>query len=251
VLVIDDDPKVISLYRRYLLQHNYEIVAVTDPTQAVARARETRPCAITLDIMMPGKDGWQVLNDLKQDPSTKSIPIIICSLLDETAKAYSQGAASYLVKPFLQEDMLNALGKRNQSGAIRNVLVIDDDPADLRLVEKMLGDETNLRVTLAEGGSRGWNHIQQQPPDAVIMDLFMPDLNGFTLLERMRADNTLRDIPVILLTGADLSPELHQQLTNLGQGVLPKGYLHEKELLSFLEEALRKIRPNGKNGHSS
>jgi CheY-like chemotaxis protein len=251
ILAIDDDPKVISLYERFLKPHGYQVVALTDPKQAVARALEVKPFAITLDVMMPEKDGWDVLHDLKHEPATRDIPIIICSILENQEKGFSMGAADYLVKPFLQEDMINALGRLNRDGQIHEVLVIDDDASDLRLVQKMLEDATSYHVTPAQGGKQGWDLIQEKRPDAIIMDLFMPELNGFNILENMRANPALRNIPVIVLTGADLTPEHHQQLNDFGQGILSKGYLREKELLILLEEALRKFHPLAKEESKS
>jgi CheY-like chemotaxis protein len=120
---------------------------------------------------------------------------------------------------------------------------VDDDPEDLHLVTRMLEKETRLHVTTACGGKAGLEAMQAQRPDAVIMDLFMPDCNGLEILEVMRADPVLRHTPVIVLTGADLTPEQHQQLTDFGSGVLSKGFLHDKDLMVVLEEALRKFHP--------
>ncbi len=243
VLAIDDDPKVINLYERYLKPHGYQVVALTEPKKAVERAKEVQPFAITLDIMMPEKDGWQVMRDLKNDAETRNIPIVVCSILESQEKGFSLGASDYLVKPFLQEDMINSLNRLNLDGQIKDVLVIDDDPDDLRLVQKMLEEGLRYQVTLAQGGKQGWDLIQNSRPDAIILDLFMPDLNGFLILENLRTNPVLRHIPVIILTGADLTAEQHQQLTDFGQDVLSKGFLREKELLVLLEEALRKFHP--------
>jgi signal transduction histidine kinase/CheY-like chemotaxis protein len=243
VLAIDDDQKVISLYERYLEPHGYQIIPLTDPNFAVPRAKETKPFAITLDIMMPGKDGWQVLRELKNDPETRDIPIIVCSIMESQEKGFSMGATDYLVKPFIQEEMIAALTRLDQDGNIREVLIVDDDTADLRLVQKMLEEYRDYHVTLARGGKEGWEIIRAKKPDAIILDLFMPDMNGFQFLQNMRADPTLREVPVVVLTGADLTPEQHQQLAEFGQGVLGKGYLRENELLVLLKEALRKFRP--------
>ena len=247
ILAIDDDPRVISLYERYLKPHGYQVMALTNPKEAVARAKEVCPFAITLDIMMPEKDGWQVMRDLKNDPETRDIPIVVCSIMENQEKGISMGAADYLLKPFLQEDLINAFNRLNRDGLIREVLVIDDDPEDLRLVQKMIEDadqgSAKFHVTLAKGGQLGWEEIQNRQPDAIILDLFMPDMNGFAILEQMRSSPTLRHIPVIVLTGADLTPDQHKLLTDFGQGLLSKGYLREKELLVILEEALRKFQP--------
>jgi signal transduction histidine kinase/CheY-like chemotaxis protein len=240
VLAVDDDSNVINLYERYLKPHGYYVIPLTDSKKVVDQAKEVRPFAITLDIMMPDRDGWQVMCDLKNDPATRDIPIVICSILENQEKGFSMGAADYLVKPFLPDDMLNAIHRINRDGLIQEILVIDDSQDDLRLVKKMLEENNLFRVSLALGGNEGWEAVNASRPDAIILDLFMPDLNGFEILERLRIDPDLRHIPVIVLTGADLTPEQHQQLTEFGQGVIGKGYLREKELLVVLEETLRK-----------
>ncbi len=138
VLAIDDDPQVISLYQRYLQPQGYEVVALTNPREALARAKELKPYAITLDIMMPEIDGWTVLQQLKNDPETREIPIVICSILEDEEKGFNLGAADYLVKPFLQEDLIQTVQRINHDGTIHQILVIDDAPEDLRLVQKIL-----------------------------------------------------------------------------------------------------------------
>ena len=116
VLAVDDDSQVISLYERFLQPQGYQVVAVTDPAQAVERARQLSPYAITLDVMMPGRDGWTVLADLKNNSDTRDIPVIVCSILEEDEKGFSLGASDYLVKPILEEDLLNALDRLNGMG---------------------------------------------------------------------------------------------------------------------------------------
>lgn len=253
ILAVDDDARVIHLYERYLKPHGYTIVPLTNPREAVARAKEVRPFAITLDIMMPEKDGWSVMRDLKNDPETREIPIVICSIMENQEKGFSMGAADYLVKPFLQEDLINTINRLNRDGKIHEVLVVDDDSEDLRLVQKIFEDATQglskYHLTLAQGGTLGWAEIQNNTPDAVILDLFMPDMNGFTILEQMRASQKLRNIPVIVLTGADLTLEQHKLLSDFGQGLISKGYLREKELLVILEESLRKFQPAARRSH--
>jgi signal transduction histidine kinase/CheY-like chemotaxis protein len=242
ILAIDDDPQVIGLYERYLKPQGYQVIALTNPKEALERARELKPYAITLDIMMPEVDGWQVLQQIKNNPDTRDIPIVICSILEDEEKGFNLGAADYLVKPFLQEDLILTVNRLNKNGNIRHILVIDDDLTDLRLVQKMLEQNGNFQVSLAKGGNKGWEDLLQKQPDAVILDLFMPDLDGFTLLNQMRANPLIRDLPVIILTGADLSAEQHVQIAQMGQHVMTKGLLRERELMTTLEAALRKIR---------
>ena len=259
ILSIDDDPQVIGLYQRYLKPQGYTVIAHTDPKTAVSAANDLHPMAITLDIMMPDHDGWQVLQDLKNDPLTRDIPIIVCSILEDEEKGFSLGAADYLVKPFLQDDLVTALSRIIPGGKMRHIFVIDDDPEDLRLVQKMLAEDRNLQITLVEGGKKGWDLLSQSispptgkssplpPPDAVILDLMMPDLDGFSLLANLRMDPVLQEIPVIILTGADLTAEQHQTLQDFGRQMLSKNYLREKELLITLENSLRRLRPHSKS----
>jgi len=242
ILAIDDDPQVIGLYERYLQPQGYQVIALTDPSRALERARHLKPFAITLDIMMPGIDGWQVLATLKADSETHAIPVIICSIIEDLEKGFSLGAADYLVKPILEEDLVSALDQLNADGSIQEVLVIDDDPNDLRLLGKMLNDDGRYRPILAEGGVRGWAAISSKPPPyAVILDLFMPDLDGFTILENMRADEKLRDIPVIVISGVDLTTEQNRQLADFGQRLLAKGSFTEQELLATIQRALERV----------
>ncbi|MCX7609761.1 MAG: response regulator, partial [Anaerolineales bacterium] len=242
ILAIDDEIQVIQLYERYLQPQGYQVIPLTDPTQAVQRAIELKPFAITLDIMMPGRDGWTVLTELKNHPETRDIPVIICSILEEDEKGFSLGAADYLVKPILEEDLIKAINRLNGQGDIHTVLVIDDDPKDLSLIGKLLSEHSQYKAILCQGGPAGWSEIEKNKPDAVILDLFMPDLNGFAILEKMRSNPQLIDIPVIVISGADLTPEQHQMLASFGQNLLQKGLLNEQELLRRLEHALRRIK---------
>jgi PAS domain S-box-containing protein len=245
ILAIDDDPQVIGLYERYLHPQGYQVVPLSDPSQAVERVKQLKPFAVTLDIMMPGIDGWQVLDTLKGDPDTRNIPVIICSIIEDLEKGFNLGATDYLVKPILEDDLVNALDRLNADGSIRDVLVIDDDPDDLRLIGKILTDDGRYKTVLAEGGRMGWDIISSgKPPHAVILDLFMPEIDGFKILENMQADEKLRDIPVIVLSGMDLSSEQKNQLNEFGPRLLSKGSFNEKELLTSIQRSLERVHTN-------
>ncbi|MBI5823090.1 MAG: GAF domain-containing protein [Chloroflexi bacterium] len=247
ILSIDDDPQVVGLYERYLHPQGYQVMPLTDPSRAVERARQLKPFAITLDIMMPGIDGWQVLDALKGDPVTRHIPVIVCSIIEDLEKGFNLGASDYLVKPILEDDLVNALDRLNADGSIRDVLVIDDNPDDLRLIAKILSDDGRYKAILAEGGSNGWNIISTgNPPHAIILDLFMPDMNGFQILEKLQADKKLRDIPTIVISGLELSLEQKNQLTEFGRQVLAKGEFSEKELLTSIQRSLERIQAGNK-----
>ncbi|MBK6646608.1 MAG: GAF domain-containing protein [Anaerolineales bacterium] len=243
ILTIDDDMQVIGLYERYLQPEGYHIVPLTDPSRAVEAARRVKPFAITLDIMMPGTDGWTVLDALKADPGTRDIPVIVCSIVEDVEKGYNLGASGYLVKPILEEDLVNSLDRLNADGSIHEVLVIDDNPNDLRMIGKMLTDDGRYRAVLAEGGAKGWEAISSGAiPQAVILDLFMPGVDGFEILERMQSDRRLRDIPTIVISGMDVTPEQKGRMKEMGQRILTKGAFTEKELLTSIQRSLDRIQ---------
>jgi CheY-like chemotaxis protein len=243
ILTIDDDSQVIGLYERYLQPQGYQIIPLTDPSHAVERAKEIKPFAITLDIMMPGVDGWTVLDALKADHETRNIPVIICSIIEDFERGFNLGASDYLVKPILEEDLVNSLDRINADGSIREVLVIDDNPNDLRLIGKMLNDDGRYRAILAEGGRNGWNMISSgNPPHAIVLDLFMADVDGFQILEMLQADKKLRDIPTIVISGMDVSAEQKNKLKEYGQRLLTKGAFTESELLTSLQRSLDRMQ---------
>jgi len=243
VLAIDDDPQVIGLYERYLNPQGYYVIPLTDPMIAKEQVLRIKPYAITLDIMMPNKDGWSVLAELKSDAATRDFPVIICSILEQADKGFSLGAADYLVKPILEEDLVCALDRLNKSGEIHEVLVIDDDPNDLRLIEKILQQHSQYKPILAEGGRKGWEAINKAAPHAIILDLFMPEMDGFNILERLRETPALRDIPVVIVSGGGLTNEQRQQLSDFGQRLITKGSLNEGQLIETIEKALMRIGP--------
>ncbi|RPJ20398.1 MAG: response regulator, partial [Chloroflexi bacterium] len=241
VLAIDDDPQVIGLYERYLSSQGYYVLPLTNPLTAKEQVLRIKPFAITLDIMMPNKDGWSVLTELKSDPATRDYPVIICSILEQADKGFSLGAADYLVKPILEEDLVHALDRLNKNGTIHEVLVIDDDPNDLRLIEKILNQHGQYKPILAQGGRIGWEAINTKAPHAIILDLFMPEMDGFNILEKLRETPRLRDIPVLVVSGGGLTNEQQQQLNAFGQRLITKGSLNEGQLIESIESALKRL----------
>ena len=241
VLAIDDDPQVIALYERYLTTQGYHVVPLTEPAKAKERIKELNPFAVTLDIMMPNIDGWMVLADIKSDPATRDVPVIICSIVEQSDKGFNLGAADYLVKPILEDDLVHAIDKLNKDGVIQRLLVIDDDSNDLRLIEKILTEHSNYKTTLAEGGRKGWEMLNTNPPDAIILDIFMPEMDGFTILEKLLDEPTLKDIPVVVVSGGGLTNEQQKQLADYGQRLIAKGSLKEDDLVKSIESALKRI----------
>jgi len=243
IVSIDDDAKVISLYHRYLSPHGYQVIPLTDSAQAINQIKEIKPYAITLDIMMPNRDGWQVIQEIKSDPELSAIPVIICSITEDQEKAYQLGAVDYLVKPILEDELVTAIKNLSLSKdrTVHDILIVDDDPDVMQLVKIALRDEPSYRIQYANGGFRGLEMMKERKPDALILDLIMPDLDGFSILETMQGESDLRAIPVIILTAADLTTEERQQLEKHKRNFLPKEAFSGDELITFLETALDKI----------
>jgi signal transduction histidine kinase/DNA-binding response OmpR family regulator len=242
IMVIEDDPQVISLYQRYLQNQGFKVIPVTDATKAVQQALDSTPDAITLDIMMPNMDGWQVLHALKSSPQTRDIPVIVCSILEEEKKGFNLGATDYLVKPILQDDLIKALDRLSQRGAIKSILVIDDDADEQRLLNKIIQGSDHYQVSEALRGEQAWEMMAQAVPDLVILDLFMPGMDGFTLLGKMQSSPTLKDVPVLVITGADLTEKQRSALTDYGQQALVKGSMSEQQLLDTIQSTLNRLQ---------
>ena len=242
MLAIDDDLHVTQLYQRYLEPHGYTVISLTNPKNAARQAKELQPAAITLDLMMPEMDGWQVLQALKNDPKTRHIPVIICSLQEEEARGFSLGAADFLVKPFLADELLHAIERLTCEKQISDILFIDDSPEDLQVVQKSLEAHQAVHVHTAQNDIEAFERLKTKLPDVILMDLFMPDLDGFALINTLRADPLYSSIPVIILADGELTPEHHQQLSALGQQLINKSTLRENDLLNTLQDVLRNLR---------
>jgi len=241
VLAVDDDPGVISLYRRYLECEGYQVVGLTNSEDVLDRAVELQPFAITLDVLMPTKDGWQVLRELKACSQTQQIPIIICSIVSNEGRGFSLGAADYLVKPVMEKELLAALSRLDQQQQEVEVLVIDDQADDILLIRRMLEARHRYRVIGADGGQAGIDLVYQRKPDIIILDLMMPEVDGFAVLEAVKREQDTRNIPVIVITAKELKEKEQQQLTGQVEVLLRKGLFTEHELLEDLGRALSRI----------
>jgi signal transduction histidine kinase/CheY-like chemotaxis protein len=246
ILCIDDDPGVITLYRRYLEKHGFEVVGLTDPREALETARRLRPDAITLDIMMPQKDGWTVLQELKADPQTRAIPVIICSILDERGQGFSLGAAEYLVKPFTEEELLEAIQRVDGRPRPLKVLVIDDSEGDRQLIRRVLENAGGYHVLEAANGPEGVALARRERPDLVILDLMMPEMDGFAVVEALREDPSTRSLPILVLTAKALTEEDRRRLNGRIERLLQKAGADPEALLAEILEVVRRARhPSG------
>jgi CheY-like chemotaxis protein len=240
ILAIDDDPNVICLLRENLSELGYRIVGATSGEEGFRKARTLQPFAITLDILLPGEDGWQVLRRLKSDAATRDTPVIVLSIVDKSETGYHLGASDYLVKPFDRESILAALchvGACCPRDTTR-LLVVDDDPLVHDLVAQLLGDEP-YDVQTASDGREALAAISRRRPDVILLDLIMPQMDGFGVLERLRQDPHLREIPVIVFTAKTLTVDEQDRLGQVTSHVIRKAGLESDLLFDELRSALR------------
>ena len=241
VLCVDDDEGVITLFRRYLDKQGYRVVGLSDPFRVVEEARRIRPFAITLDVLMPGKDGWQVIQELKADPETRDIPVIICTIVGEKGQGLSLGAADYLVKPILEQDLLTALDRLDREEGRHRILIVDDQMEDRHLLRRMIETQEGYEVIEAASGQEAVLLVHQRRPHIVILDLLMPEMDGFAVLEALKADESTRAIPIIVVTAKELTERDRQVLNNRIEALIQKGVLQREELLEDVAAALRKL----------
>jgi PAS domain S-box-containing protein len=243
VLVIDDDPAVRELMARFLGKEGYEVVAASTGDEGLRLAHEVRPVAITLDVMMPGEDGWSVLTRLKADPQTCDIPVVLLTIVDDRGRGYALGAADYLTKPIDWPRLGAILRRYHLPGRPAPVLVIDDDPESREVVRRHLEKE-GWRVTDAADGEAGLRAIAADPPALVLLDLMMPGVDGFGFLDELPHRFPGSRTPVVVLTAKDLTAADRERLNGRVARVLEKGkLLRLDELVALIRQHVHQSGP--------
>jgi signal transduction histidine kinase/DNA-binding response OmpR family regulator len=222
VLVVDDDEATRKLLRFELEPYGLQVLEAPDGARALAIAREQKLDAIILDVVMPRLDGWSTLRALKGAEATRHIPVLVHSVVDNQAFGFALGAFEHLVKPVSGQAIVDALRRAGLFGGGAEVLVADDDPDIRKLLEKELGT-AGFRVRTARDGAEALESISRDRPAAVVLDLLMPEPDGFEVLYRIRDDAALRSVPVVVLTGKDLTTADYARLNGSAQRILRKG----------------------------
>jgi PAS domain S-box-containing protein len=242
VLIIEDNRHAIQLLETYLQEAGYRTAVAGNGLEGLEKAKELRPHLITLDIFMPQKDGWQVLQELKRHPICKQIPIIIISISDEKKLAFSMGAVDYFVKPVNKRELLDALSRiplrRSDEGQHRKVLVIDDDKNALDLIEVILEGE-GYDVMKTHDGKDGLALAARENPDLIILDLIMPGLSGFNVAFQLKQQERTRHTPIIILTSMDVDDETRERMQGYISTVMSKSRFTKNDLLREISAAQR------------
>ncbi len=221
VLMIDDDPVIQDLMRSFLMREGYTVAVADSGPAGLVLARERKPDVITLDIAMPGMDGWSVLAELKNDPDLSDVPVVILTMTDNKTLGYALGATEYLMKPIDRERLAAVLRKYSRLSH-DPILVVEDDSSTRDLLRSMLAKD-GWSVQTAENGRVALERVKQTLPGLVLLDLMMPEMDGFGFLEEFRKLPSAGDVPVVVLTAKDLTGEDRKRLSGHVKKIMAKG----------------------------
>jgi CheY-like chemotaxis protein len=232
VLIVEDDPHFARVMLDLVRDRGFKGVVTVQGSLARALAREFNPRAIMLDIFLPDMLGWTVLSHLKQDPATRHIPVQIISIEEERLQGLGHGAFSYLIKPSTTDELRKAFDRvlNYAQSTRRQLLIVEDNDIERQSVVELLGHE-DVDITLAGSGAEAWEALQTKPFDCMVLDLRLPDISGFELLERIRQQPELKELPIVVFTGKDLTEEDEVQLVRMAESVILKGVQSPERLL--------------------
>ncbi|MHB1680460.1 MAG: response regulator [bacterium] len=239
VLVVEDDLPTSELFTVNLVKSGYSVIHAYDGVEAIEKAKEYKPFAILLDVMIPKKDGWEVLSDLKSDKTTRNIPVVITSMIDNKDLGYALGATDYLVKPIDKETLIKTLSeftlttKRKKRQV--NILLIDDEEITHKMISKILEPE-GFNLLHAYTGDEGLKIAIEYKPDLILLDLIMPDVNGFEVAENIKKHPVSSQIPIFIITSKDLTVEERMRLSNNIDRVIGKRIFSSEELTRSIRE---------------
>ena len=231
VLVIDDDPAVGDLIQRYLSRENFHIEYAPNGDEGLRRAREATPDVVILDVLMPSMDGWTVLTRFKSDPILSQIPVIMLTMADDRNMGLALGASDYLEKPVDWDQLSQVVGKYRRHTAANRVLVVEDDPATRHMLRRGLEKE-GWTVEEAENGLIGLERVAENRPMLIILDLMMPEMDGFTFVAELRKRPDWQTIPIVVVTAKDLTQADRLQLNGYIKKVFQKGAYNQDGLLA-------------------
>ena len=197
------------------------------------------PNIIILDILMPDKDGWYVLNELKSKAKTSNIPVVITSFGEEREMAFSLGAIDYFNKPINKKRFQKRISEIGLAQHDR-VLIIDDNPADIHLISSILETE-GIRALAAGGGKEGLEIIHREKPSLIVLDLMMPEFSGFEVIEKLHETEEVKDIPIIVMTSKDLTNDELSYLRCQTEGVVKKGSFNREEFISTIKKLIKSL----------
>jgi CheY-like chemotaxis protein len=232
LLIVEDDAHYARVLCDLSRDQGFKVLVATRGAEALALAHEYHPTAVSLDVFLPDMLGWTVLNHLKQDPATRHIPVQMLTLDEDRHHGLARGAFAFVTKPTTPEGLESALSRIKEYAAPRRkrLLVVEDNPGEQLSIKELLG-YSDIDVTVVSTGADAINAVSEQSFDCVVLDLRLPDMSGFDVLERFRDTPALNDLPVVVFTGKELSPEEDARLHSLARSVVVKGVESPERLL--------------------
>jgi CheY-like chemotaxis protein len=245
ILLIEDDPNIVDMFRRTLQPEGFDMIAATVPLEATAMASGLRPTLIVMDVNFADEAGWNILSQIKDRDDTFDIPVIVVTLSDETERAYQLGAYAVIQRPFIPAGLIDTVLMAEEDSNIDRILIIDDQPDSTRLLQELLQEHGHYRVFAAHTGPEGISLVARRQPDLIILDLRMPDMDGFAVLNELRTRPETASIPVVVVTSdTSLNDVEKEQLINLE--IIYKTDLNQNNYEQFIDEVRKQI--TGYNG---
>ena len=252
VLVIDDDPVQRDVMQRFLSKEGFGVRTAGGGEAGLRLARQLQPVAITLDVMMPDMDGWSVLSSLKADPTLRDIPVIMLTMVDDPQRGFTLGAAEYATKPVDRQRFSQILKKYTCPHPPCPVLLVEDDPATRAITRNILEKE-GWRVSEAENGRVALECMERERPQVIVLDLMMPEMDGFEFVDRVRLRPEWRLIPIVVVTATDLTVEERRRLNGSVETVLHKESSSREALLAQVRDVVANcvLRSKGSQKHNT
>lgn len=240
ILVIDDDSEIRYTIGQYLISKGYEVIFAEDGDTGIKMAIENQPFAITLDVMLPHRDGWSVLKELKENEQTKDIPVILVSIIGDKNVGYGLGAFEYFVKPISADKLLSAFNKLEilAQKRIQKIVIVDDDELEFEKFKNEFKDE-KISIEFIQDSEFAFNKIAEVQPDLIILDLMMPKIDGITLSHKLKANPKTKNIPIIISTAKDLSEDERKSLTNIVEDITVKSHGHPLDVLKVVRDRIK------------
>ncbi|MDB6150980.1 MAG: domain S-box [Chthoniobacter sp.] len=242
VLLIDDDLTVHDLVRRFLQKEGFNVICAQSGAEGLELARTERPSIIVLDVMMPTQDGWSVLKRIKGDPEISGIPVLMLTMVDNKEMGFSLGVDDYMLKPIERSSFVSVLRRFCLHRDANLVLIVEDDATTREMLRTSLERE-HINVIEACNGAEALRILATQRPGLILLDLMMPEIDGFQFTEAVRENAEWREIPIIVMTAKDIAPEDRLRLTGQVSRILQKGACGRQELIAEITDRLVHTTP--------
>ncbi|HYZ34032.1 MAG TPA: response regulator, partial [Crenalkalicoccus sp.] len=248
LLIVEDDPHYAHVLADLARDDGFRVLVASRGAEAIALAREYRPTAVSLDIFLPDMLGWTVLSQLKQDPATRHIPVQVVTLEEDRQHGLARGAFAFMTKPTTTEGLEAAFARIKAFAQPRQkrLLVVEDNPSEQLSIAELLGHD-DVDIAIVGTGAAALKALRESPADCMVLDLRLPDMSGFDVLERVAREERLRDLPVVVFTGRELSPEEDARLHSVARSVVVKGVESPERLLDetalFLHRVVSDLPP--------